>query len=151
MKKLSIIVSKGSLDWAYPGLILASAARNNGVDVSLFFTFWGMDIITKKKVKNLKISPVGNVSMPFPEFMKILPGMTALTTAMMKSKIKKIDIPEVYELIQLIHDMGAKLYACKMAAEMMGLKREDLIDEVDDIIGANEFIYVSKDAEIIFI
>ncbi len=124
-RKLAIICSKGSLDMAYPGLVLANAARMMGIECDLFFTFWGMDIITKTKVDNLKVVPVGNPAMHMPQMIGGFPGMTDLATNMMKKEIDKLDMPPVGEFLELIHDSGAGVYACQMAAEMMHLDRDD--------------------------
>jgi peroxiredoxin family protein len=150
-RKLAIICSKGSLDMAYPGLVLANAARMMGIECDLFFTFWGMDIITKTKVDNLKVVPVGNPAMHMPQMVGGLPGMTDLATNMMKKEIDKLDMPPVGEFLEMIHDSGAGVYACQMASEMMHLDREMLVDEVDDIIGAMEFLERAEGAQIMFI
>ena len=150
-RKLSIIVSKGSLDMAYPGLVLANAARMMGVEADLFFTFWGMDIIAKKKVDNLKVTPVGNPAMHMPQMLGVLPGVSSLATSMMSKELDKLDMPPVHEFIEMVHDAGAGIYACRMASDMMHLEKEDLIDEVDDIIGAMEFLELSEGAQLLFI
>ena len=118
-RKLSIIVSKGSLDMAYPGLVLANAARMMGVEADLFFTFWGMDIIAKKKVDNLKVTPVGNPAMHMPQMLGVLPGVSSLATSMMSKELDKLDMPPVHEFIEMVHDAGAGIYACRMASDMM--------------------------------
>ncbi len=148
---LAIICSKGSLDMAYPALVLANAARMLGIEVKLFFTFWGMDIITRDKVKHLKVTPVGNPAMHMPNLVGVIPGTTELATAMMKAKIQKLDMPDVPEFLEMIHDAGAEIYACRMAADMMGLDKEDLVDQVDDIVGAMEFLEMTEDAQLLFI
>ncbi len=150
-RKLAIICSKGSLDMAYPGLVLANAARMLGIEAMIFFTFWGMDIITKKKVNKLKVTPVGNPSMGMPQLLGVLPGMTDMATVMMKKKIEEIDMPPVEEFLEMLHDAGAKLYACRMAADMMGLSKEDLVPWIEDIVGAMEFLEMAEGAQIIFI
>jgi len=150
-RKLALICSKGTLDMAYPGLVLANAARMIGIETFVFFTFWGMDIITKKKVNNLKVTPVGNPSMGMPQIVSGLPGMSLMATSMMKKKIENLDMPPVGEFLEMIHDAGAKLFACRMASEMMGLTRGDLVASVDDIVGAMEFLEMAEGAQIIFI
>ncbi len=156
-RKLSIICSKGSLDMAYPGLVLANAALMEGIDVTMFFTFWGLDMITEKKMDYLKCTPLGNPSMGMPNGMGIpnvvgmLPGMTGMASTMMKKEIEKLDFPLVREYIQMVSDAGGKLYGCKMAMDMMKLTREDLCEEIDDVIGAMEFMEMSDGAQIIFI
>ncbi len=150
-RTLAIICSKGSLDMAYPGLVLANAARMLGIEVKLFFTFWGMDIITKSKVDHLKVTPVGNPAMHMPNLVGVIPGTTDLATAMMKKSLDKIDMPPVSEFLEMIHDAGAEIYACRMAADMMNLNREDLVNEVDDIVGAMEFLEMTEGAQMLFI
>ena len=151
IKKVSIICSKGSLDMAYPGLILANAARMSGIEATMFFTFWGMDIITDKKLDKLKVSPVGNPSMGMPTFLGAIPGMHWLATKMMKGTIDKLDIPPVREMVETLDDSGAELYACALAAEMMGLEKKDFVPQVKEVITAMDFFEKSKGASIIFI
>lgn len=150
-RKLSIICSKGSLDMAYPGLVLANAALMEGIDVNMFFTFWGLDIVNKKKMTHLKATPLGNPSMGIPNILGVLPGVTNMASMMMKKEIEKLDFPPVDEFLEMIHDAGGKLYGCRMAMDMMKLKKEDLCEEVDDVIGAMEFMEMSEGAQIIFI
>lgn len=151
IKKVSIICSKGSLDMAYPGLILANAARMSGIEATLFFTFWGLDVITKKKIDNLKLSTVGNPSMGMPTFLGGLPGMQWMATKMMKRTIDKLDIPPVREMIETLEEAGAEIYACQLAADMMGLTKDDLLPQVKDIISAMDFFDHSQGANILFI
>jgi peroxiredoxin family protein len=150
-RKLSIICSKGSLDMAYPGLVLANAALMEGIDVTMFFTFWGLDIVNRKKMKKLRATPVGNPSMGMPNVVGMLPGMTAMASSMMKKEIEKLDFPPVDEFLEMIHDAGGKLYGCRMAMDMMKLEKTDLCEEVDEVIGAMEFMEISDGAQIIFI
>ena len=150
-RKLSIIVSKGSLDMAYPGLVLANAARMMGIEADLFFTFWGMDIISKKKVDHLKVTPVGNTAMHMPQMVGVLPGVSSMATSMMMKEIEKLDMPPIHEFLEMVHDAGAGIYACQMASDMMHLEKDDLIDEVDDIIGAMDFLEKSEGAQMLFI
>ncbi len=150
-RKLCIICSKGSLDMAYPGLVLANAALMEGIDVTMFFTFWGLDIINKKKMTNLKATPLGNPAMGMPNIVGIIPGVTAMASSMMKKEIEKLDFPPVDEFIEMIHDAGGKMYGCRMAMDMMKLEKADLCEQVDDVIGAMEFMEMSEGAQIIFI
>jgi peroxiredoxin family protein len=150
-RKLSIICSKGTLDMAYPGLVLANAALMEGIDVTMFFTFWGLEMVNKKTMTHLKASPVGNPAMHMPNVVGMLPGATDLATSMMKKEIEKLDFPPVDEFLEMIHDAGGKLYGCRMAMDMMHLEREDLFEGIDDIIGAMEFMEMSDGAQIIFI
>ena len=150
-RKIAIICSKGSLDMAYPGLILANAARMSGIEATLFFTFWGMDIITKKKMDNLHVTPVGNPSMGMPTFLGGLPGMETMATRMMKKTIEELDVPPVSEMLEILGDSGAEMYACGLAAEMMKLTEDDLVPQVKGIISAMDFFDHAKGANIIFI
>jgi peroxiredoxin family protein len=154
-RKMCIICSKGTLDMAYPGLILANAALMEGIDVTLFFTFWGLDIINKKKMNNLKFVPVGNPSMGIPTMVGGLPGMTNIATSMMKKEITKLDFPDVEEFLEMIVDAGGKLYGCKMSIDMFEdmnmMAPEDVYEEVEDIVGATDFMEMSEGAQIIFI
>ena len=150
-RKLCIICSKGSLDMAYPGLVLANAALGEGIETHLFFTFWGYDMINKKTLANLKFTPVGNPATHMPTMLMGLPGMTAFATFMMKKQIEGIDIPGVPEFLELITDAGGHLWACRMSADMMHLTADDLYDRVEGIISASDFMVLSKDAQVIFI
>ncbi len=150
-RKLCIICSKGSLDMAYPGLVLANAALGEGIETHLFFTFWGYDIINKNTMGNLKFTPVGNPATHMPTMVMGLPGMTAFATHMMKKQIDGIDIPGVPEFLQLITDAGGHLWACRMTADMMHIAKEDLYDQVEGIISASDFIEMADGAQIIFV
>ncbi len=150
-RKLCIICSKGSLDMAYPGLVLANAALGEGIETHLFFTFWGFDIINKKTLASLKFTPVGNPATHMPPMLMGLPGMTAFATYMMRKQIEGIDIPGVPEFLELITDAGGHLWACRMSADMMHLTADDLYGRVEGIISASDFITLSKGAQIIFI
>jgi peroxiredoxin family protein len=161
-RHMAFICSKGDLDMAYPALIMGWAALGNGIDVSIFFTFWGMDLIRKDRVDHLEIAPVGNTSMKMsmmgvpgnigiPQFMGIIPGMTPFATALMKSKMKKLEVPPVREYLQMLMDGGAKLYPCKMTNDLYGLTQEDYVDGVGNILTASEFVDLTEGAQIIFI
>lgn len=150
-RKVAIICSKGSLDMAYPGLILANAARMMGIDAVLFFTFWGLDIIREKTVDRLQPGIVGNPAMHMPTMLAGLPGMGAMAAKMMRRKIDGIDVPTVRELIETLDEAGAELYACQMAMEMMGFTRDDLVPQVREVITAMDFFTKSEGAQIIFI
>ncbi len=153
-RKLCIIASKGSLDMAYPPLILANAARMSGIDVDLFFTFWGLDIITKKKMKSLQVATVGNPAMHpwfhIPTMVGGLPGMSSMASWMMRREIDKLDFPPVDEFIQMVIDSGAKVYGCKMSMDMMKLTAEDLV-EGSEVLGAMEMLEFAEDAQVIFV
>ncbi len=162
-RHIAFICSKGDLDMALPALIMGWAALGNGVDVTIFFTFWGLDIINKKRVDHLEIAPVANTSFKFslmglptgnlgiPQWMGALPGMTAFATAFLKKKIADLDVPPVREYLQMLVDGGAKLYACKMTVDMMGLTMDDFVEGVEGIVTASDFIDMTEGAQIIFI
>ena len=150
-RHLAIICSKGSLDMAYPALIMANAARMTGVDTTIFFTFWGLDIINNAKVDNLHISTVGNPSMAIPTMAGGLPGMEAFATSRMKKELEGLDIPDVREFIEVLHDSGAKLYACELAMEMFKLKETDLVEGVDGVLTAMDFMELTEGAQVLFI
>lgn len=150
-RKLAIICSKGSLDMAYPGLVLANAALGEGIETHLFFTFWGFDIINKDTMAHLKFTPVGNPATHMPPSLMGLPGMTAFATHMMKKQIEGIDVPDVPEFLEMITDAGGHLWACRMSADMNHLTEEDLYDEVEGIINASDFIELTAGAQLLFI
>lgn len=147
-KTVVIVCSKGTLDMAYPPLFIAATAAATDMDVHLYFTFWGMDIITKNKVDSLKLASVGNPSLPMPNIFGMLPGMTALATKMMKGKIKKTKTPTIRELIKMAKENGVKFHACEPTMRMMGQTREDLIPEVDDIIWVATYLDIAADSDI---
>jgi peroxiredoxin family protein len=150
-RKLCIICSKGSLDMAYPGLVLANAALGEGLEVHLFFTFWGFDMINKKTMGHLKFTAVGNPATHMPNLLMGLPGMTAFATHMMKKQMEGIEVPEVPEFLEMVTDAGGHLWACRMSADMMHLEMGDLYERVEGIISADDFIELSSGAQIIFI
>lgn len=150
--KLVIVCSKGSLDMAYPPLMLATTAAAMGMEVHLYFTFWGMNMIAKKTIDSLKISPVGNPALPLPNILGMLPGMTGMVTSMMKKKMQKMKMPTIKDMIATAKESGVRFHACSPSMDMMGLKKEDLIPEVDDIIGATTYLdLASEDAITLFV
>ncbi|MBI4689106.1 MAG: DsrE/DsrF/DrsH-like family protein [Nitrospirae bacterium] len=150
-KRMAIIASKGTLDMAYPPLILASTAIAMDVDVTIFFTLYGVDIVNKKKYHSLKVAPIANPAMPspipFPNILGILPGMTPMATMMMKGMIKKINWPSIPELLNVCIEGGVRMIACTPTLEMTGLKKEDLVEGVE-VAGAAEFLDFALDANI---
>jgi peroxiredoxin family protein len=150
-RTLAIICSKGNLDMAYPGLVLANAALGEGIETHLFFTFWGFDMITKKTMGDLKFTPVGNTASHMPQGLTPLPGMTAMATHMMKKSIADLGIPGVPAFLQQIVDSGGHLWACRMSADMMHVSADDLYGEVEDIITASDFIEKTAGAQLLFI
>ena len=150
-KKMTIIASKGSLDMAYPPLILASTAAAMDVDVTIFFTFYGLEIIKKGNADKLKISPLGNPAMPMPVPIPTLaasiPGMEAMATGMMKSMFKKHGVATIGQLLELTKESGVKLIACQMTMDVMGVKQEDIIDGIE-FGGAATWLDVAADSQI---
>ncbi|RMH87286.1 MAG: hypothetical protein D6683_00040, partial [Actinomyces sp.] len=132
--KVSIVISQGSLEGIYPGLIMANGARAEGIDANLFFTFFGLDAVHRKRRDHIKVSTVGNPGLHVPTLIGGLPGVSALVTHFMEHKIEQLDIPSIPEFIEMIHDTGAGLYACKASVDLFGLDRSDFVDEIDDII-----------------
>ncbi len=157
-RKLAIICSKGNLDMAYPGLIMGNAALGEGVEVHMFFTFWGFDMITKSRMNDLQFSPAGNAAMHLPikdmrlpQALAPLPGMTSAATHMLKKQIADLGVPEVPDFLDQIVASGGHLWACRMSADMMHLEQTDLREDVEAIISAAEFIEMTDGAQIIFI
>ena len=150
-RKLAIICSKGTLDMAYPGLVLANAALGEGVETHLFFTFWGFDMIIKSRMRDLKFTMLGNTATHMPQGLGGLPGMTALATHLMKKQIAEIGVPEVPEFLEQIVASGGHLWACRMSADMMHLTEADLYEEVEGIISAADFIEKTEGAQLLFI
>ena len=153
-RKLCLIASQGSLDMAYPPLILANAARMSGIETHIFFTFWGLDIINKAKMKDLHVATVGNPAMHpkfhIPTMLGGLPGMSTMASGMMRSEIDNLGFPPVDEFVEVLVDSGAHMYGCKMSMDMMELDDSDLIDGAE-VLGAMEFLEVSEGAQIIFV
>jgi len=150
-RKLAIICSKGSLDMAYPGLILANAALGEGCEVHMFFTFWGFDMINKKTMGDLKFTMLGNTATHMPQGLGGFPGMTGMATSRLKKSMADLDVPEVPEFLEQIVASGGHLWACRMSADMNKLTKEDLYDEVEDIISATDFIEKTEGAQLLFI
>ena len=162
-RHIAFICSKGDLDMAYPALVMGWAALGNGIDVTLFFTFWGMDIIRKDRVEKLEVAPVGNTSMKMsmmgvdsgnlgiPNIVGMLPGMTGVATKLMKDKMDDMEVPPVSEYLEMLVDAGANLYACKMSVDMYDLTEDDFIDGVQSIVTAGDFMDMTDGAQVVFI
>jgi peroxiredoxin family protein len=150
-RKLAIICSKGALDMAYPGLVLANAALSEGVETHLFFTFWGFDMITKSRMHDLKFTILGNPATHMPQGLGGIPGMTAMATAKMKKSISDVGVPEVPDFLEQIVASGGHLWACRMSADMNHLTEQDLYDDVEGIISAADFIELTEGAQLLFI
>lgn len=149
--KLLIILSKGTMDMVYPALMIATAGATMGREVHMFFTFWGLDAVNKKKVGTMKVAPVGNPGMPVPNVLGMIPGMTAMATRMMNGKMAKAKIPSIPEMFRTAKDLGIKLHACSTTMEVMGTPKEALIEEIDDVVGAATMLSLGEGGQIIFI
>ena len=149
-RKVAIICSHGGLDEAYPALILANAARQSGIDAFVFFTFWGLDVITEKKVDHLHVNLAGNAASTMPTLVAGLPGMEGLAGSMMKKQMQELDLPGAREMLQILQESGAELYACELAMKMFKRTREDLVPQVKDVITACDFYDLADGAQIIF-
>lgn len=158
LKKVCIICAKGSLEDVYATLVLGNGAVMEGIEAKLFFTFFGLDAITKKQMNKLHTGTVGNPAMrmpgglPFPTILGMLPGVEAGVSAMMKNTMEKLDIPTVDEFIEMITAGGGEIYACKLAMDMFKLKKEDLHDEVNGVLTVGEFYELcsGENTQIIF-
>ena len=161
--RVSIVVSKGSLDGVYPALIMANGARMEGIDAMLFFTFFGLGALHKKLQNRLQVATVGNaalnmampllglpITMPFPTVLGSIPGVSAFASWMMKRKMEALDIPPVGEFIEMISDAGGEIYACKAAMDMFGIKLDDLAPQVNAVLTVGEFYEKSAGSHIIF-
>ena len=150
IEKVAIVISKGSLEGIYPGLIMANGARMDGIEADLFFTFFGLDAIRKDRFEKIKVATVGNPGLHLPTWLGALPGVSWAATKMMERQMEKIDIPPVPEFIELLADSGARLYACKATVEMFELTMESFVPQVEDIISVGEFYEKAAGGEIVF-
>ena len=149
-KRIAIVASKGTLDAAYPPLILATTAAALDMEAGIFFTFFGLQIVKKRGLDNLKFVPVANpaMPMPMPNLLGALPGMTGLATLMMKQTIKQKHIASIPELMDLAKECGVKLWPCQMTMDMMDIKREELIDGLQEPVGAATFLEFASTSDI---
>jgi peroxiredoxin family protein len=150
MTKVSIIISKGSLEGVYPGLIMANGARAEGIEANLFFTFFGLDVIHAKRHEHIKLASVGNPGLHVATWLGGFPGMSAVMTHAMTKKMEALDIPSIPEFLEMIADTGAGMYACKASVDMFGMEKNDFIPQVQDIITVGEFYEIAAGGEIIF-
>jgi peroxiredoxin family protein len=145
---MSIIATKGTLDMAYPPLILASTAAAFGYDVTVFHTFWGLDILHEEHSKDLKLSSVGNPNMPVPNVLGALPGMDKVTTSMMERRISDNDTATIEELIETSLEMGVEFQACQMTIELMDYDEDAFFDDVKTGVGAATAVEDMAEADI---
>ena len=150
ISKVSIIISKGSLEGIYPGLIMANGARAEGIEANLFFTFFGLDAIHQARHDHIKLATVGNPGLHLPTMAGGLPGVSTLMTKYMNHKMEELDIPSIPEFVEMIADTGAGMYACKASVDLFGLEKNDFIPQVQDIITVAEFYEIAAGGQIIF-
>jgi peroxiredoxin family protein len=150
IEKVSIVISKGSLEGIYPGLIMANGARAEGIEANLFFTFFGLDAITKRRFAKVKVATVGNPGLHLPTWLGAIPGVSALMTRYMRKQMEKLDIPPIPEFIEMIADTGAGLYACQATVDLFGLAHDDFVEQVKDVITVGEFYEIAAGGEIVF-
>ncbi|MBY5161983.1 DsrE/DsrF/DrsH-like family protein [Nitriliruptoria bacterium AS10] len=165
-RRMAFICSKGNLDMAYPALIVGNAALTEGVEVLIFFTFWGLDMINTQVNDKLKFTVSGNTAMHMPDLAKVrpgleykaipqalgnLPGMTAYATRHMKEEMDKLGVPPVPEFLDLLAASGAHLYACKLSYDMAKMIEADLHPAVEGVITAADFVELAEGAQIVFI
>ena len=150
IEKVSIIISKGSLEGVYPGLIMANGARMEGIEANVFFTFFGMDAIHRERHEHVKVASVGNPGLHLATWLGGVPGMSSIVTHQMAKKMEELDIPPIPEFVELIADSGGRLFACKASVDMFELTKDDFIDQVEDIITVGEFYGLAAGGQIIF-
>ena len=150
IEKVSIIISKGSLEGVYPGLIMANGARMEGIEANVFFTFFGMDAIHRERHEHVKVASVGNPGLHLATWLGGVPGMSSIVTHQMAKKMEELDIPPIPEFVELIADSGGRLFACKASVDMFDLTMDDFIDQVEDIITVGEFYGLAAGGLIIF-
>ena len=154
-RKIAFVCSKGTLDMAYPALIMASGALEQGVETHIFFTFWGMDMINKETTGQLKFTPVGNTTATrqahMPMIFTAFPGVASLATHQMKKSLDELDIPDVPTFLEHLSDMGCHLWACKMSVDMFELDEDDMIDELNGVLNVGDFIELIDGAQTMFI
>lgn len=150
IEKVSIIVSKGSFDGIYPGLIMANGARMEGIEANLFFTFFGLDAINRARHEHIKIATVGNPGLHLATWAGGIPGMSSMVTHQLGKKMEELDFPPIPEFIEMISDTGAGLYACKASVDLFGFTEDDFIESARNIITVGEFYEIAAGGEIIF-
>jgi peroxiredoxin family protein len=148
-KRVAIVATKGTLDMAYPPLILATTATAMDMEAAIFFSFYGLDIVNKNKYRDLKIPPLANPAMPvpMPNIVGVLPGMTRMASWMMKDWMKKGGVPTIPDLVDMAKENGVRLIACQMTLDVMGIKKENLVDGLE-FAGAGAFLDYAADADI---
>ena len=151
-KKIAMIATKGTLDWAYPPLVLAGTAASLGWETGIFFTFYGLNIVHKKMSKKISIAPIANPAMPMPvpvpNLLGSLPGMTPFATFMMKKKFKDAGVASIRELTDNAIEAGVKMFPCAMTMKVFGYDKSDFMDGCEPICGAAAFLSWAADADV---
>ena len=150
IEKVSIVISQGSLDGIYPGLIMANGARAEGIEANLFFTFFGLDAIHAKRIEHIKIATVGNPGLHMATMLGGLPGVSSVATHFMEKQMDAMEIPNIPDFMEFIGETGAGMYACQASVDLFGMEKDDFIPEVQDIITVGEFYDMAAGGEIIF-
>ena len=150
IEKVSIIVSKGSLEGVYPAFILANGARAEGIEANLFFTFFGLDAIHRERHEHLKVATVGNPGLHLATWAGGLPGVSTLMTRYLENKMAENDIPSVPEFVELLSDSGVGLYACQASVDLFGLEKNDFVPQLNDILTVGEFYSRAAGGQILF-
>jgi peroxiredoxin family protein len=150
IEKVSIIISRGSLEGIYPGLIMANGARMEGIEANLFFTFFGLDTINKAKHEHVKVATVGNPGLHLATWAGGVPGISALVTHQLAREMEKLDIPPIPEFVEMIADSGAGIFACKASVDLFKLDEHSFIPQVQGIITVGEFYEMAGGGQIIF-
>lgn len=149
-KKIAIIATKGTLDWAYPPLILATSAKTLGWEAGIFFTFYGLSLL--KKDRKLEVGTTGNPAMPMPvpmpQLVTALPGMTPMASRMMKRQFKDHGVASIDELFELAIEMGVILQPCGMTMDVFGFSESEFIDGIEPVCGATSFLAWAADADV---
>lgn len=150
IEKISVVISRGSLEGVYPGLIMANGARAEGIEANLFFTFFGLDVIHKTRHDHIKLATVGNPGLHFATLLGGLPGVSSVMTHYMNRKMEQLDIPSIPEFVEMIADSGAGLYACQASVDLFGMEKNDFIPQIADIITVGEFFEKAAGGQILF-
>jgi peroxiredoxin family protein len=158
IRKVSLVISRGSLEGVYPGLIMANGARMEGIEANVFFTFFGLYAVLKNFQDKICVATVGNPAlrvpgakgMSLPTLLGAVPGMSALATAMMKREMEKLEIPPVGEFVQMIADAGGHVYACKATVDMFHLRADDFVPAMERVLTVGDFYALAAGGQIIF-
>jgi len=153
IKKMCFILSKATIDSVYACFVMANGARMEGIESEIFFTFFGLEAINKKRMDHLHVATVGNPALHIPTMLGGLPGMESLVSSMMKKQMEDLDLPPVSEFLEILEASGSELFACKLAMDMFKLKKDDLFEGIQDVLTIGEFYERAKgeNTHIVFI